>query len=113
VHDGSDVDPTSEDNVLEDSPRKEQIVEGLISTNKHVKDIGIRKHLEVENIATTVEDISDKPTEIEDVVALEYTDVKHVEPTSEASIMVTSQPLLCAINVEHTRKATNSIDTPI
>jgi hypothetical protein len=96
VHDGSDVDPTSEDNVLEDSPRKEQNVERLISTNKQVEDIRIKKHLEVENIATTIEDIGvDKPTKIKDVVALEDTDVKHVEPTCAASIMVTSQSLLC------------------
>jgi hypothetical protein len=96
VHDGSDVDPTSEDDVLEDSPRKEQNVEGLMSTNKQVKDIDIRKYLEDQNIATTVGDIGgDKLIEIEDVVASEDTDVKHVEPTSEASIKVTYQSLLC------------------
>nr|XP_034585314.1 translocase of chloroplast 159, chloroplastic-like [Setaria viridis] len=90
VHDGSvkEVYPASVDRVLEDCPWKEQNAEGMVTASEVVEDIGVKKPLEVENIAVVIEDISvEKFIEIENVVAIEGVDVKP-ELASEPSIVI-------------------------
>lgn len=79
---------------------------------KDASELGEEK--EAEDMESPSEDFVDKRTEIKNDVALGDINVKHVESTSEASIMVSSQSLLCCyINVDHSRKATNPNYAPI
>lgn len=97
MYDGSvkEVHLASGDSVLKDSPWKEQDAEGLASTSEVVEVFGDEKPLEVENIAATIEDIG----------------VVKLEPTSEASIVVSPQSFFSS-KVGPTKNDNNSVDAP-
>ncbi|CAN6345309.1 unnamed protein product [Urochloa humidicola] len=91
LHDGSidEVDPVSRDSVLEDSPRKDQNVEGQADESKLMEDVGVNKPLYVE-VDIEVENISvEKPIEIENVVVV-VEDVNVKKPMQVENIVASS-----------------------
>ncbi|CAL5097002.1 unnamed protein product [Urochloa decumbens] len=89
VRDGSinEVDPSSQEGVIEDSSEKDQNVEGQANASKAMEDvrvekplyvevatkienIGVKNLIEIENVAIAVEDVDvEKQMEVENVVA--------------------------------------------
>jgi hypothetical protein len=77
--------------MLENSPQSERNAEGLVVASEDMEYVGVEKPLEVKNAIVAIEDIGvEKPTEIENVVDAECTSFK-LEPTGEASAMLTFQ----------------------
>jgi hypothetical protein len=118
VHDGSinEVDPASVDNMLKDSPWKEEVVEGLASasTSAVMEDFGVKKPLDVENISEVTQDIGvSKLEEVENIIPIEGVHAKP-EFAIESSIGVSSQSNFIANNnFSSTKNANNSIDAII
>jgi hypothetical protein len=93
LHDGSieQVDQASVDTMLEHSPQKEQIVEGLAVASEDIEYVGVEEPLEVENVVVAIEDIGvEKTTEVENVDATECVASK-LESISEASVVLNFQ----------------------
>jgi hypothetical protein len=116
VHDGSinEVDPASVDNMLKDSPWKEEVVEGLTSASAVMEEFGVEKRLDVENIFEVTQDIG--LLELADLENFIHMEGIHAKPefASETSIRVSSQSNIFANNnFSSTKNARSSIDALI